>query len=344
MIIPPFASFRDIETWEAYICNKLAPFEKNTSPYLKYWYIESQENSHAYPSQGMLTTPFDFLPPYQKAMLPLEKMLNILRIRQYFLEIFNHPERISFLKKVSKKNWVAPPKVISSVMEQAISQGRALSIEDLGIEVTGSQNARVSRKERFLQGPFVKLGRQARSILVGSAMPDIYASVYALSTMAQCHSLTGVPRNGPLSNIKRQQDLIKEVWTALAESEVLIGRSASDKKFLLEHWKKNIMGVVEGDPDKALRRAQALYDVGVRSFRIYSPEPGINVLRCLKKLRKALGDEVELFVGQVVDVLQAKQLESAGADGLYIGIGGGGVVLPECAVVQSSTGPSYFGN
>ncbi len=324
MIIPPFASFRDIETWEAYICNKLAPFEKNTSPYLKYWYIESQENSHAYPSQGMLTTPFDFLPPYQKAMLPLEKMLNILRIRQYFLEIFNHPERISFLKKVSKKNWVAPPKVISSVMEQAISQGRALSIEDLGIEVTGSQNARVSRKERFLQGPFVKLGRQARSILVGSAMPDIYASVYALSTMAQCHSLTGVPRNGPLSNIKRQQDLIKEVWTALAESEVLIGRSASDKKFLLEHWKKNIMGVVEGDPDKALRRAQALYDVGVRSFRIYSPEPGINVLRCLKKLRKALGDEVELFVGQVVDVLQAKQLESAGADGLYIGIGGGG--------------------
>jgi hypothetical protein len=142
--------------------------------------------------------------------------------------------------------------------------------------------------------------------------------------MAQCHCLTGVPRNGPLSNIKRQQDLIKEVWKALAESEVLIGRSASDKRFLLENWKRNIMGVVEGDPDKALRRAQALYDVGVRSFRIYSPEPGMNVLRCLKKLRKALGEDVELFVGQVVDVVQAKQLEEAGADGLYIGIGGGG--------------------
>ncbi len=324
MKIPAFTTFRNIELWESYIQSKLAPLEADTPSYLKYWYIESRENSHAYPSQGLLTTPYDFLPAYQKAMLPLEKMLKILRVRQYFLELFNHPDRLAYLKLADKQTWVAPPKVESAVMDQAIAKGRALSIEDLGIEVVGSQNARVSRKEHFLQGPLVKLGRHARSLLVGSAMPDIYSSVYALSTMAQCHSLTGVPRNGPLADIKRQQDLIKEVWKALGESEVLIGRSKSDRDYLLDHWKKNIMGVVEGDPDKALRRAKALYDVGVRTFRIYSPEPGINVLRCLKKLRKHLGDGVELFAGQVVDVEQAKQLEAAGADGLYIGIGGGG--------------------
>lgn len=324
MLIPPFATFRDVQRWESFIQAKLAPHEKDTTSYLKYWYTESQENSHAYPSQGLLTTPFDFLPKYQKAMLPLEKMIRILRIRQYFLELFNHPERLTYLKQSLKQPWIAPPKINSPVMEHALSRGRALSIEDLGIEVVGSQNARISRKERFLQGPFVKLGRQVRSLLVGSAMPDIYSSVYALSTMAQCHCLTGVPRNGPLSDIKRQQSLIKEVWKALDESEVLIGRSRSDRAFLLDHWHKNIMGVVEGDPDKALKRAEALYSEGVRSFRIYSPEPGMNVLRSLKKLRKHLGDGVELFAGQVVDVTQAKQLEEAGADGLYIGIGGGG--------------------
>lgn len=324
MLIPPFATFRDVKLWESFIETKLAPHEKDTASYLKYWYTESQENSHAYPSQGLLTTPFDFLPKYQKAMLPLEKMIKILRTRQYFLELFNHPERLAYLKQSAKQPWIAPPCIDSPVMEHALSRGRALSIEDLGIEVVGSQNARVSRKERFLQGPFVQLGRQVRSLLVGSAMPDIYASVYALSTMAQCHCLTGVPRNGPLSDIKRQQSLISEVWKALVESEVLIGRSKSDRAFLLDHWRKNIMGVVEGDPDKALRRAEALYLVGVRSFRIYSPEPGINVLRSLKKLRKNLGSDVELFAGQVVDVVQAKQLEEAGANGLYIGIGGGG--------------------
>jgi hypothetical protein len=324
MKIPNFATFRNIELWESFIQSKLSPLEADTPSYLKYWYIESRENSHAYPSQGLLTTPFDFFPSYQKAMLPLEKMLKILRVRQYFLELFNHPDRLVYLKLADKQAWVSPPKIASTVMDQAIASGRALSIEDLGIEVIGSQNQRVSRKEHFLQGPFVKLGRHARSLLVGSAMPDIYSSVYALSTMAQCHCLTGVPRNGPLANITRQQDLIKEVWKALGESEVLLGRSKSDRDYLLDHWKGNIMGVVEGDPDKALLRAKALYNVGVRTFRIYSPEPGINVLRCLKKLRKNLGPDVELFAGQVVDVEQAKQLEEAGADGLYIGIGGGG--------------------
>lgn len=324
MKIPPFATFRDVQLWENYIHAKLAPFETSVASYLKYWYIESRENSHAYPSQGLLTTPYDFLGSSNKAMLPLEKMLKILRIRQYFLELFNHPERIAYLKQVSRLAWVAPPKVESSVMDRAIAGGDALSIEDLGIEVVGSQNQRVSRKERFLQGPFVKLGRYARSLLVGSAMPDIYASVYAIATMAQCHSLAGVPRNGPLSDIKRQQDLVREVWKALGESEVLLGRSPADRAYLLSAWRRNILGVIEGDPDKALRRASALYAVGVRSFRIYSPEPGQNVLRSLKKLRHHLGNEIEVFVGQVVDVLQAQQLEAAGADGLYIGIGGGG--------------------
>ena len=324
MQIPAFKTFRDNKIWETYIQTKLGALEKDTPAYLKHWYTESQENSHAYPSQGLLTTPYDYLPPHKKALLPLEKMFKILRIRQYFLELFNHPERLVYLKQLEKLPWSAPPSIGSQLMELSISEGRALSIEDLGIEVVGSQNSRISRKERFLQGPFIKLGRRVRSLLVGSAMPDIYSSVYALSTMAQCHSLTGVPRNGPLANIKRQQDLIKEVWKALGESEVLLGRSIIDRRYLLDHWKSNIMGVVEGDPEKALRRASSLYEIGVRTFRIYSPEPGINVLRSLKKLRGLLGDGVELFAGQVVDIQQAKQLESAGADGLYIGIGGGG--------------------
>ncbi len=324
MKIPAFNTFRSVALWEKYIEEKLAPFEKDPASYLKYWYIESRDNASAYPSQGMLTTPFDFLPPHNKALLPPEKMFQILRTRQYFLELFNHPERLEHLKAVEKSTWQPPKKVESVVMEQAIRDETALSIADLGIRVVGSQNSRISRTERFLQGPYVKLGKYARSLLVGSAMPDIYASVYALSTMAQCHSLVGVPRNGPLENIKRQQDIVKEVWKALEESEVLLGRSRDEVKFLLKKWRNNIMGVLEATPEKALKRAKALYEVGVRTFRIYSPEPGVNALLTLKKMRKLWGNTVEIFVGQVVDLEQAKQLEDAGANGLYIGIGGGG--------------------
>lgn len=320
----PFSSFRDKDLWEKYIKDKLSPFEKDISAYLQYWYIESQENSNSYPSQGLLKTPFDYLKNEQKGMIPFEKMMKILRIRQYFLELFNHPERIAEIKKIQKKDFLAPQKIKSKVMEENIKNGIGASISDLGIRVVGSQRRRVSRKTRLNHGPFVKLGKYARSVLVGSAMPDVWGSVYAISTMAQCLSLVGVPRNGPFNEIKRQVALAKEAFNALDESEVLIGRSHYQKTFLLTTWKRNVMGVVDADPEKALERANALYKVGVRTFRIYSPEPGQGPVQTIKAMRKEFGEEVELFAGQVVDVLQAKQLDEAGADGLYVGIGGGG--------------------
>ncbi len=310
--------------WQDYIKKKLAPFEADLSGYLKYWYVESRNNHRAYPSQGLLSTPFDFLPAVKTGMLPLNEMLKILRVRQYFLEIFNHPQRLKFLKQKQKEKFQPPAKVESQVMTKAVKDEVALSVSDLGVAIIGSQNERVSRKQRLLQGPFVKLGRYARSPLVGSAMPDVYGSVYAIATMAQCFSLVGVPRNGPFRQIKRQVDLIKEVWNALKESEVLIGRSTAEKKFLLKQWRANVMGVLETETERALLRAQALAEVGVRTFRVYSPEPGVNALKTLRTLRRRFGNEVEIFVGQVVDLLQAKQLQDAGADGLYIGIGGGG--------------------
>ncbi|MCA9388127.1 MAG: IMP dehydrogenase, partial [Candidatus Andersenbacteria bacterium] len=143
-------------------------------------------------------------------------------------------------------------------------------------------------------------------------------------TMAQSHCLTGVPRNGPFSEVARQVDLVQEVWQALKQSEVLGGRKKSERDFLIDQWRHNIMGVLEVEPERALRRAEALFDAGVRVFRVYSPEPGLGALQTVIALRKKFYAEIEIFAGQVVDVQQAQQLEEAGADGLYLGIGGGG--------------------
>lgn len=322
--LPPLNTFRDNQIWENFVQKKLDSFEKNPAEYLRYWYIESHTGDGAYPNQGLLTTPFDFLPKHTKGMLSPEEMFKILRVRHYFMELFNHPQRMEWLEKVQKKGFTPPPKVASIVMDRVKNEEIAVSASDLGITVLGSQNDRVSRTERFTQGPFVKLGRQARSLFVGSAMPDIYGSVTAISTMAKCHSLVGVPRNGPFSDVKRQAVLVSQVWDALEQSKVLMGRSKKQQARLLELWKQNVMGVLEVEPYAALKRMEVLYKAGVRCFRVYSPEPGTGALQVVKNIRKEYGDEPEIFVGQVVDVQQARQLELAGADGLYIGIGGGG--------------------
>lgn len=319
--IPPFSQYRD-SVWEKFICGKLEPFEKDISAYLEYWFHESGNEISAYPNQGLLRTPFDALDCETTLMLSPEVMIKTLRLRQYILELFNHPERMTALKKVQSLAFSPPLPVSSFAMDKSIKDGLALSINDLGVKVVGSERERVGRANRLQSGPFVKLGKYARAPLVGSAMPDIYGSVSAISTMAQLHSLVGVPRNSVFANISRQVALVKEVIKALETSEVLIGRS--DKKWLLETWKHNIMGVVETEAQKALKRTRALFDVGVRTFRVYSPEPGLAVLETVTALRKTYGDEIEIFAGQIVDVEQAKSLERAGADGLYVGIGGGG--------------------
>lgn len=319
--IPRFSQFRD-KTWEEYIIKKLEPYEQNTASYLKFWYLESGDDKTAYPNQGLLLTPFDFLSCTKTMMLSPEIMIKTLRVRQYILEVFNHPERIAKLKRIQGLVFTPPPKVESNVMTWCTNEGLSLAISDLGVEVVGSDRPRVGRADRLRFGPFVKLGRYARSPLVGSAMPDIYGSVGSLSTMAQLHCLVGVPRNSVFHDISRQVKLVEETLRALEQSEVLVGRSDAD--WILNQWKHNLMGVVETESEKALLRTQALYDAGIRTFRVYSPEPGLSVLQTVKALREKFGEEIEIFAGQVVDVEQAKRLEEAGADGLYVGIGGGG--------------------
>jgi len=111
-------------------------------------------------------------------------------------------------------------------------------------------------------------------------------------------------------------------------SPVLKGKNEDEKNQLIQFWQHNLIGVLEADAKKALVRANALYEAGVRTFRIYSPEPSSSPLHTLKALRvlekEKSWEPIEIFVGQVVDVQQGIDLEEAGANALYFGIGGGG--------------------
>lgn len=305
------------------ITEKLNTLEQN-STYLKEWYDFSRENGDVYPDQGLLTTPHDYLNFQSKQMLPQEKVLETLKIRFFLLEMSNHPYRIHFLKEAQKQEFVAPSKVKGKSIEFAESTGLSISVGDLGANIVGAEQERQSRTQRYAEGPFVKLGKSARILFTGSDSPDVWNSSSAISTMAASFGLALLPRNGIMTDIERQASLAKETFKKLDNLKNTLLDKRSDAKEVHNFWKKNVGAVLEPTQDKALSRAERLYKEGIRMFRIYSPEPGTEIITTTKAIRKHFGSEIEIFAGQVVDVVQAKKVEEAGADGIFVGIGGGG--------------------
>ncbi|RJR29988.1 hypothetical protein C4564_01280 [Candidatus Microgenomates bacterium] len=319
-----FLNLRNPKIGKDRIKKMLARDEAHMEEYLSDWIAFSKDAKHVYPSQGLLTTPHDYLTFHSLQMLPQEKIVQTLRVRAFFLSMFNHPYRIKFLKKVNKGKFVPPPKIRGDAVELMIKEGLAFSIGDLGARVIGHAAPRKSRTERYAEGPFVKLGRQARSLFVGSSSPDVWNSAAAIATMAASHCMTSIPRNGLTSDIKRQVDLAKEVFFWLEKMEKLFLKNRNDRRFVANLWRRNVCATLPADPEKALERADPLVQAGVECFRVYSPEPGEGTVKTVSALRKKYNNDIEIFTGQIVSVEQAQEAQSAGADGLYVGIGGGG--------------------
>lgn len=319
--IPGFIDFLDAKVANEWM-DGVYGTDTNKMEVFAGWYRETGEAGEIYPSQGLLKTPFDFLDYVGKTLMGEEELWEVVKTRRYILELFNHPERIAEMERLEKKGREKVLKVEGNVMEFATLSGLALSVSDLGCVVVGAENNRVSRRQLLKSGPFIVLGQRARVPFASGAMPDVFGAPAALATVAMSHGLAGLPRNGVFSQTQRQVDLARATFSWMRQEPLLVGRK--DKSKLLRRWKRNVVGVVETEVKSGLERAEALYKAGVRSFRVYSPEPGTDVVEIVGKMREKYGNKIEIFAGQVVGLGQAQKLEKAGADGLYVGVGGGG--------------------
>ncbi len=320
--------------------------------------LKTLPKHESYPNQGLVRTGYEgdikAAPPLMLKQVPPTSEPRVDRYPEeyvemtliawiYYLELFNHPERLANLFDQSEIPFHPPKKgygVFNKIFKEAKAEGKSITIQDLALVTQGADADRSSRTDRFREGPFVNYGRkgarntqyrgrmQARSIIVGGANPDAFGSAMAISTLAQAHSLAPLPRDGFFADTQRQVDLAKKVFEWNKMSPVLVGKTEPQKAKLLDFWNHNVVGVIEANEKKAIKRAEALYEAGVRTFRIYSPEPGNGPLKTLRALRAMEQEKkwqpIEIFAGQAVDADQAKALEDAGANAIYIGIGGGG--------------------
>lgn len=333
--LPSFESLlRQPEVAEHFIHQKITLLQKNGHRdwmWREYERESQTDPTAAYPSQGLIRTPYDSDRSKDAEVISLDKELisTTFRTTLYYLELLNHPDRIKSLLRVHAQPFTPPSiKRAQPIFVQAETERRAIAITELALKAQGADRPRASRTQRLLEGPFIKLGTQARSILCGSANPECWGAAPALAAMAQVHSLVGVPRDGLFTNIQRQVDLAKKAFEWLDHSPVLIGRPKKEQQQLLKLWRHNLMGVLEPEATKAIPRAEQLYAAGVRTFRVYSPEPGTDLQWTVAKLRQLERQQkwepIEIFAGQVISVAQAIALQDCGANGIYVGIGGGG--------------------
>src|SRR5690606_17205164 len=88
----------------------------------------------------------------------------------------------------------------------------------------------------------------------------------------------------------------------------------------------NNIGVALGsNPKEDLEKAKVLFKEGVRAFRVYTINSDPRIIETAKALRQEFGDEIEIFVGQLVDKKQCVSLIAPDirVDGFVFGHGGG---------------------
>lgn len=278
--------------------------------------------------QGLVLTPYDEFEGLSIGVPDLESIEGWANVREYNLRLANHPERIKAMEALEEKGFEAPI-TIDGAIDRILDKGIIPQLSDLGhngdiLDGYRTQD-QVHRTKLLAHGPFSFVGRKARSFVGLGAMPDINGSVLALETAAKMHALAEVPEVGSFSDISKQAGLAKAVLdTMTIDDSILEGRSDKEKEYIVNHWRSNVVGVLEVDPKKALPRARELYRVGVRSFRPYGHSVGKDIIETTKMLRREFGPEIEIFASQITNVEIAKECEKAGADAIIIGVGSGG--------------------
>lgn len=289
--------------------------------------------------QGLILTSFDKFDGMHVEIPPEEHLEGWRRTREFNLRLANHPSRIAAIRELENEGF-KPPEKTHGILDEQADHGVILQLSDLGQNIDLKRNynnnktgvdveeeiakTQTHRTELLATGPFSFVGKRVRSFVGLGAMPDINGSILALETAAKMHMLAEVPEVGVFANPMRQAELAKAVFEKLNPNDPqLLGRSKKDIDYILNSWRSSIVGVLEVDEVKALRRAELLASVGINTFRVYGHTQGGDVINTTMRLRKEYPN-AEIFASQITNVNTARACEDAGADAIIIGVGSGG--------------------
>lgn len=266
----------------------------------------------------------------QKGFKPPEKLHGILdeaAQKGLVLQLSDLGQNNDLTRQPEESSMPSAIRRLKHQCQEAIELSPKLQRDQQEVEIfVENQIARmqVHRTELLATGPFSHVGRRVRSFVGLGAVPDVNGSVLMLETAAKMHMLAELPEVGFFSDPKRQAQLAQAVLEKLNSNDPLLERRPEDEiEFILKSWMSCIVGVLEVDENKALRRTEQLAKVGIESFRVYGHSQGGDVIKTTRSLRREYPN-AEIFASQITNVDAAMACEAVGADAVIIGVGSGG--------------------
>lgn len=233
-------------------------------------------------------------------------------------EVYKSLAELTFNGNTHRSNKKIPAVEEALGLQRKGEPYNTLALKELGYKkISSSKN--VSRTDIASKGLFNKIGKYNRSIFGIGSMPPVSGWRDVLVTAAVGHMPVFTSRNSLQAiDVRNQARLISDAYKVIDNIE--FARQQADL------IKKNIGAAVGGGNIKEeIEKAELLYKVGVRMFRIYTINGDPRVVEMAKAFREKFGNEIELFVGQIADKNQALELiaDDIKADGLVFGHGGG---------------------
>ena len=257
-------------------------------------------------------------------MGPERRQLALAQRAEYFLGNTD-PKLIKIIQEMEKsKNYPKRVAKRSATLETLLridykdTPFYARAIREVGYKKLAAQKE-VSRRHSTQYGLINKIGKYPRLMLGIGSMPACSCHRDVILTGIMGHMAVFIARNNIYAgNTPLRIKLIKQVIKALDEQEL--------KPDVKKIFKRNIGAAIgSANPKKELEIVKKIYnETGVSLYRIYGINSDPRVIETAELLRKAFGNKVEIFAGQLVDKEQGIALiEKAGVDGLVFGHGGG---------------------
>lgn len=263
---------------------------------------------------------------------------------------WNSPER--FLERLKAKEMhPVNSEARSNVMEHLTVEGQVVSFDDLRVVSPSPEGKpRMSRSKQAYNGlQNLKIMGRGRMPLMLGAVPDVAsresytkAAIAGAMVTASRDKIWSDPANqtkliGTVINdlrtlpipdsMKPNERQLEEFWKITGKSANSFNENVALESYMQElrnSWIANVGAAIEASP-KGINRAQMLYDVGCRMFRIYSPEGGHEIVETVKGLKDLpqLPKDSKIIAGQIMDVKTAQAAVEAGCDSIIIGVAGG---------------------